>query len=418
MARKKATQVNPKIVLVDVNTLLHVGDKAPHSKNWSVSDVNGNKFRTGGLTAVLNVIRRADYDINRDIFVFCFDRRTFRKQRAHSMGVDYKGGREKMSPSLVVQSDLLFEWLPKMGFNAIGLDGLEADDIIYSIVHHSKEYGIGVDIISTDRDLTVNINENIRLVSPNSKVSSVDFSNFEYTIGQAKGHTIPYNTILLYKSICGDDSDKIPSIVRQPYAMYRKIINKLRDIKYDLPSLSDPEKVKDILMELDEEVRDKALNNLELITPFLLPNDQVPMKRLEINLDAILQFSAIVGSKLFAKKFGLDISNIYSTNTANTYQSNGTDYPSEKREVTANYPELVMKTRLELTKKVGELSSSSDYGKSMEEDVKTSDALQAITDIEDEEKYYKNVGIALVQNTQTQSLENEQTPRISTDALE
>lgn len=418
MARKKSTHVNPKIVLVDVNTLLHVGDKAPHSKNWSVSDVNGVKFRTGGLTAVLNVIRRADYDINRDIFVFCFDRKTFRKERAYSMGVDYKGGREKMSPSLIVQSDLLFEWLPKMGFNTIGLDGLEADDIIYSIVQHSKEYGIEVDIISTDRDLTVNINENIRLVSPNSKVSSVDFSNYEYTIGQSKGHTIPYNTILLYKSICGDDSDKIPAIVRQPYAMYRKIINRLREIDFDLPSLSDPERVKEILMELDEAVRDKALNNLELITPFLLPDDQVPMKRLEIDLDAILQFSAVVGSKMFAKKFGLDLSNLYSTNTEITYQENGTDFPSEKRTVTINYPEFVMRTRLELTKKVGELSDSSDYGKGMEEDVKTSDALQAINDIENEEKYYKNVGTKPVQNTQTQSLENDQTPRVSTSALE
>lgn len=403
MARAKA-KVNPKVVLVDVSCVLHVGDKAPHSRNWSITDANGKVFKTGGISAVINTMRRVDYDVNRDIFVFCFDRHSFRKSVASSLGIPYKSKRDKMPAHLAVGSDLLYEWLPKMGFNAIALDGLESDDVIYSITTYARKSGIEVDIISTDRDLAVCIDEGTRLVSPNSKVPTVTFENYRYTIGASKGHTIPYNSVVLYKAICGDESDEIPSIAKQPYAIFRNIVNKLEDAGFDMATLSDHEVLAKLINTFESPAREKALDNLELLKMQQLDSSQVPMKMLQLNKEAVLEFATIIGSKNLAKKFGMEIT---------------------------QYPDYVMKSRLELTRKVAEKSDSSTYNQTSSNEVEPTNAIQAVKDIAEEERLYANVEQefitehvkAIVDSTDikdgSQELNTDNhSSTISTDALE
>lgn len=301
------TKKLPVVNLVDVNNLLHIGNH--RFGNYSVSDVAGNNIKTGGMYMVLNLLRRKIYHHTGNIWVFCFDRKSFRREVGMSLGIDYKTGRSKMPSHLMIQSEELFNWLPKIGYNTIGIDGLEADDIINSIVHLLKDQPVKINILSTDRDLSFNVSDKCNLVSSNLKVPTVTKENYESTVGN-KGHHVYYNSILLYKVICGDSSDGIPPIAKESYAIYKTACNRLKEMNFDLSTLSNFETMEEVLEIFNGELKEKALSNWQLIKPFIM-EENINLKPQSINEDALYEFCSIFGMKSIAKKFEIDMTNFH-----------------------------------------------------------------------------------------------------------
>lgn len=301
-----------RVNLVDVMSVLHVGDNI--HKNFSISDAGGGKFLTGGMFSLLELLRRVKFGGLDDLWIFCFDRQSFRKELALSMGINYKAGRNQGQDKshLYVQSDELYYWLDKIGFNVMAVDGLEADDLIASYATMLKSYeNIYVNIISSDRDLAVFVNERCSIVSPNSKVPNVTTANYFTTVGK-KGHTVAYNTILLYKALCGDSSDKIPSACQEAYAVYKKVIATLTEQNIDLSRLNTEETVSAVLdLYLPEEVRRRAKENLALVKPHLLPIESLPLKPQEINFEIFKEFCSIFSMGNLARKFNIQMENFH-----------------------------------------------------------------------------------------------------------
>lgn len=294
----------PVINIVDVNNLLYIGNH--RFGNYSISDIAGNKIKTGGMYMVLSLLRRKIYSPTGNLWIFCFDRQSHRRELGLSLGVDYKTGRSKMPEHLMVQSEELFNWLPKIGYNTFGIDGLEADDIINTLVNSYKSMPVKINILSTDRDLSFNVSERCDLVSSNMKVPTVTLDNYSSTVGK-KGHYVEYNSVLLYKVICGDSSDGIPPICKESYAIYRRVCNELIKIGFDLSTLIQPEVLEKCLGILSLDLQEKAMVNWELVKPFLLPEDAIQLTPQVINHEALTEFCSIFSMKSIAKKFGIEL---------------------------------------------------------------------------------------------------------------
>lgn len=318
--------------LVDVNNILHIGNhRFPNAK---VDDVRGQHFLTGAMFMLTNLLRGSSVHPTQNLWVFCFDRSSsFRRQ----LDPNYKAGRPKLPAHLKVQGDALFYWLKEMGYNVLAIDGLEADDLISSLVHQYRPAAKWINIFSTDRDLAYHVNGTTELVSSNSRVATVKKSNYESTAGK-RGHYVHYNTIWLYKVICGDGSDKIPPICDEPYLVYNEVIKKLKELQFPLERLAEFELLAQSFLLLSPRLREKAEHNWMLMRPYIIEDIQLTPQN--INLDKVYEFCSIFGMSMLVKKFGMEFS---------------------------TFPESVTKHRIALIDRVGNLQQQDFSGSDLDD---------------------------------------------------
>ncbi len=108
-------------------------------------------FPTGLLTGFLNFINALMRSNEADCVLFCLEGRGegFREK----LYPDYKGQRPDAPEEFKMQLPIAIEWIKKMGFASMSVDGYEADDIIASVSKIAKQNGVKVQIISHDKDL-------------------------------------------------------------------------------------------------------------------------------------------------------------------------------------------------------------------------------------------------------------------------
>jgi len=130
------------------------------------------------------------------------DKGTFRSQ----IDAEYKGNREKAPEDFGPQVDRCFQMLDLLDIPMIGIEGVEADDVIATIAKRiSGQTGdVNVRIISSDKDLTQVINDKVELFDPSKGVRTPsDVFKFE---GVEPHH------VLDILSLMGDSVDNIPGI--------------------------------------------------------------------------------------------------------------------------------------------------------------------------------------------------------------
>ena len=130
------------------------------------------------------------------------DKGTFRSQ----IDSDYKGNREQAPDDFGPQVDRCFRMLELLDIPMIGIEGVEADDVIATIAKRfSKEPGdVSVRIISSDKDLTQVLNDRVELFDPSKGVRTPS-DVFKYE-GVEPHH------VLDILSLMGDSVDNIPGI--------------------------------------------------------------------------------------------------------------------------------------------------------------------------------------------------------------
>jgi len=128
--------------------------------------------------------------------------KTFRDQ----LFPEYKGTREKMPDDLRPQIERIRKMVDAFNIPRLEMEGFEADDVLGSVARIATEQGLGVKIITGDRDL-------LQLVDKRTAVYLAgDDKNFITDADvRAKLGVLP-KQVVDYKAIVGDKSDNIPGV--------------------------------------------------------------------------------------------------------------------------------------------------------------------------------------------------------------
>ena len=106
---------------------------------------------TGAVFGVANMVRRLvnEHEPERVAVVFDAPGKNFR----HDLFADYKANRPPMPDELRAQIEPLYELIDAMGVPRVMVEGVEADDVIASLVEQARARGLNVLISSGDKDL-------------------------------------------------------------------------------------------------------------------------------------------------------------------------------------------------------------------------------------------------------------------------
>lgn len=158
---------------------------------------------TGAIHGVLNMLRRLQKDYHADYNACVFDAKgkTFR----NDLYPAYKANRPPMPPDLVAQIEPLHACIRAMGWPMLIIEGVEADDVIGTLVKQATNKKIKCVISTGDKDIA-------QLVDP--RVTLVNTMNGEVLdeAGVAAKFGVPPERILDYLTLVGDTSDNVPGV--------------------------------------------------------------------------------------------------------------------------------------------------------------------------------------------------------------
>ncbi len=122
---------------------------------------------------------------------------------------EYKATRAKMPDDLRTQMARIREMVDAFGIPRLEMDGYEADDILGSIAVQAVKEGLGVKIITGDRDLLQLVNERVMVNLAGSKLAEAQ----DFLPEQVKSYLgVRPDQVVDYKALVGDTSDNIPGV--------------------------------------------------------------------------------------------------------------------------------------------------------------------------------------------------------------
>ena len=120
---------------------------------------------------------------------------------------EYKATREKMPDDLRPQLERIRQMVDAFNIPRLEMEGFEADDVLGSVAHIANEQGIGVKIITGDRDLLQLVNERTTVYLAGDNQNYITDEDVEKKLG-----VLP-KQVVDYKAIVGDKSDNIPGVM-------------------------------------------------------------------------------------------------------------------------------------------------------------------------------------------------------------
>ena len=119
---------------------------------------------------------------------------------------EYKGTREKMPDDLRVQIKRIREMVDAFHIPRLEMDGYEADDVLGTVARIAAEEGLGVKIITGDRDLLQLVNKRTAVYLAGDDQTYITDEDVIKKLG------VRPNQVVDYKAIVGDTSDNIPGV--------------------------------------------------------------------------------------------------------------------------------------------------------------------------------------------------------------
>ncbi len=160
---------------------------------------------TNAIYGFIKMLNKILKDNQPDYIAVCFDvsRDTFRTKKF----AEYKIQRPPMPDNLVNQIPFIKEIVSASGISILEKDGFEADDIIATIVKKAKKEGLGVTIISSDKDILQLVDDNTIVFSPyKDEGTSYDAKMVFSRYG------VPADKIADIIALMGDAVDNIPGV--------------------------------------------------------------------------------------------------------------------------------------------------------------------------------------------------------------
>ncbi len=123
---------------------------------------------------------------------------------------EYKATRAKMPEDLVPQMPRIRQLVDAFGFPRLEMEGYEADDVLGSAAKRmAREAGMGVKIVTGDRDLLQLVDDRIIVSLPGRQLSQ----STDYTPEKVKAkYGVRPDQIVDFKALVGDKSDNIPGV--------------------------------------------------------------------------------------------------------------------------------------------------------------------------------------------------------------
>jgi DNA polymerase-1 len=118
----------------------------------------------------------------------------------------YKGTRAKMPDDLTLQIKRIREIVDAFNIPRLEMEGYEADDVLGSIARIAAEQGLGVKIITGDRDLLQLVNERTTVYLAGDDQNYITDEDVIKKLGVRPSHVVDY------KALVGDKSDNIPGV--------------------------------------------------------------------------------------------------------------------------------------------------------------------------------------------------------------
>jgi len=172
------------------------------SERWTTS--SGEP--TAGVYGFASVLLRILEQERPEYLVVVFDTgRTFRDD----LFSDYKGTRAKMPDDLSIQINRVRQLVDAFNIPRLEVEGYEADDVLGSLAKKMVSEGLGVKIITGDRDLLQLVDERIMVSLPGKSLS--DSKDYLARDVQEQLGVRP-DQVVDYKALVGDTSDNIPGV--------------------------------------------------------------------------------------------------------------------------------------------------------------------------------------------------------------
>ncbi len=158
---------------------------------------------TGAIYGVLNMLRKLRHDYPADYSLCVFDAKgkTFRED----IYPEYKAHRPAMPTELVQQIEPLHQAIAATGWNIIALEGVEADDVIGTLVQQAAKDRANSIVATGDKDLAQLVNAHVTLVNTMSN-ETLDVPGVNTKFG------VPPELIVDYLTLTGDAVDNVPGV--------------------------------------------------------------------------------------------------------------------------------------------------------------------------------------------------------------
>ena len=160
---------------------------------------------TGAVKGVLSMLQKLRKETSADYIACVFDAKgkTFRDD----WYPQYKANRPPMPDDLVQQIEPLHAGIRAMGWPLLMIDGVEADDVIGTLVKQAEAQGVQSIISTGDKDITQLVNPMVRLVNTMSN-ENLDEKGVEEKFGVKPEQMIDYLTLV------GDSVDNVPGVAK------------------------------------------------------------------------------------------------------------------------------------------------------------------------------------------------------------
>ncbi|WQZ67449.1 DNA polymerase I [Helicobacter pylori] len=160
---------------------------------------NNKGFPTGLLTGLVGMVKKFYKDKkNMPFIVFALESQT-KTKRAEKLG-EYKQNRKDAPKEMLLQIPIALEWLQKMGFTCVEVNGFEADDVIASLATLSP---YKTRIYSKDKDFNQLLSDKIALFDGKTEFLAKDC---------VEKYGILPSQFTDYQGIVGDSSDNYKGV--------------------------------------------------------------------------------------------------------------------------------------------------------------------------------------------------------------
>jgi DNA polymerase I len=192
-----------RLLLLDGHSLAYRAFFALPAENFATTTGQPTNAVYGFTAMLINVLR----DEKPTHVAVAFDRSepTFR----HEQYVEYKANRRETPADFRSQLSLIFEVLDALGIRRLSLAGYEADDIIATLASEATADGMGVLIVSGDRDVLQLVSDDVTVLMTRRGIS--DMTRFTPEAVTEKYGLTP-TQYPDFAALRGDPSDNLPSI--------------------------------------------------------------------------------------------------------------------------------------------------------------------------------------------------------------
>lgn len=242
-----------KMLLVDGNSMLF---RAYYATLYSRPMTTTKGIPTNAVYGFAMMFNKALELVLPDAVLVAWDfgKKTFR----HEIFEDYKGGRKETPEDLIIQFGLIRDYLDSFAIKRYELEGIEADDIIGTMVKNNIDWDINV--LSSDRDLLQLIDETTSVWLMKKGISEIEKMTIE-SLKESMGISPIQITDL--KGLMGDASDNIPGI---PGVGEKTALKLLAEYQTVENLLRHTDELKGKLQEKVVEYREQALLSKQLAT--------------------------------------------------------------------------------------------------------------------------------------------------------